>query len=48
VAEHITVTPSFSYTFALSNEASDEMEWRSMKGDHGSFVYGGLTVSMAF
>ncbi len=53
VAEYITVTPLLSYTFALSDDASDEMEWRSAgfrgktSGDD-NFVYGGVTVSMAF
>jgi hypothetical protein len=48
VSEYVTVTPSVSYTFPLSNEASDEMEWRSLGGDEDSFVYGGVTVNMAF
>jgi hypothetical protein len=53
VAEYITITPSLSYTFALSSDASDEMEWRSAgfraktSGD-ANFLYGGVTVSMAF
>ncbi len=53
VAKYITVTPSLSYTFALSGDASDEMEWRSAgfrgktSGDD-NFVYGGVTVSVAF
>ena len=48
VAEYITITPSLSYTFPLSSDASDEMEWRSKTGDDDNFVYGGITVSMAF
>ncbi|MEA1947750.1 MAG: hypothetical protein U9N83_10690 [Thermodesulfobacteriota bacterium] len=48
VAKYITITPSLSYTFPLSSDASDEMEWRSFKGDDDNFVYGGVTVSMAF
>jgi hypothetical protein len=48
VAEYITITPSLAYTFALSDDASDEMEWRSTKGNDDSFIYGGVTVSMAF
>ena len=48
VAEYITITPSLVYTFALSDDASDEMEWRSMKGDDDNFIYGGITVGMAF
>ena len=48
VGEYITITPSLVYTFALSDDASDEMEWRSMKGDDDSFFHGGVTLSMAF
>ena len=48
VAKYITITPSLSYTFPLSSDASDEMEWRSKKGDDDNFLYGGVTVSMAF
>lgn len=47
-AKYITISPSLCYTFPLSGDASDEMEWRSMKGDDDNFVYGGVTVSMAF
>ena len=48
VGEYFTVTPTVSYTFPLSGNAGDEMEWRSKNGDDDSFVYGGVTVSMAF
>jgi hypothetical protein len=48
VAEYIIITPSLVYAFALSEDASDEMEWRSTKGDDDSFIYGGVTVSMTF
>ncbi len=48
VAKYITVTPSLSYTFPLSSDASDEMKWRSKEGDDDNFVYGGVTLSMAF
>jgi hypothetical protein len=44
----ITVTPTVSYVFPLSDEASDEMEWRSFDGDTGTFVYGGVMVGIAF
>jgi len=53
VTKYITITPSLSYTFPLSSDASDEMEWRSAgfraktTGDD-NFIYGGVTVSMAF
>jgi hypothetical protein len=29
VTKYITITPTLSYTFPLSSDASDEMEWRS-------------------
>jgi hypothetical protein len=48
VTKYMTITPSLSYTFALSSDASDEMEWRSFKGNDDNFVYGGVTMSMAF
>lgn len=48
VAKYITVTPVVSYTFPLSDDAGDEMKWRSKKGNDDMFVYGGVTVSMAF
>ena len=48
VAKCITVAPTVSYTFPLSGDASDEMKYRSMNGDDDNFVYGGVTVSMAF
>ncbi|RZB36649.1 MAG: hypothetical protein SRB2_01951 [Desulfobacteraceae bacterium Eth-SRB2] len=48
VTKYITITPSLSYTFPLSSDASDEMEYRSFKGDDDNFIYGGVTLSMAF
>jgi len=48
VTKYITITPSLAYTFPLSSDASDEMEWRSKKGDDDNFLYGGVTMSMAF
>jgi len=48
VTKYMTITPSLSYTFPLSSDASDEMEYRSFKGDDDNFVYGGVTLSMAF
>jgi len=48
VGEYFTVTPTVSYTFALSGDAGDEMEYRSKNGDDDNFLYGGVTVSMAF
>lgn len=48
LTEYISLTPVVSYTFPLSDDASDEMKWRSKKGNDDAFVYGGLTLSMAF
>jgi len=48
VTKYMSITPILSYTFPLSSDASDEMEWRSKKGDDDNFIYGGVTVSMAF
>jgi hypothetical protein len=48
VGEYMTITPTLSYTFPLSGDASDEMEWRSKKGDDDNFIYGGVIVSLAF
>jgi len=47
VSGPVTITPTLSYVFPLSSDASDEMEARSFEGDD-SFVYGGITVSLAF
>ena len=48
VTKYVTITPSLSYSFALSSDASDEMESMSYKGDDDNFIYGGVTLSMAF
>jgi len=48
VSGSITITPTVSYVFPLSEEASDEMKWRSFDGDTNTFVYGGVMVSLAF
>jgi hypothetical protein len=48
VSKYLTITPSVSYSFPLSSDASDEIEYLSFRGDDDSFLYGGVTVSMAF
>jgi len=48
VTKYMTITPTLSYTFPLSSDASDEMEWRSKKGNDDNFIYGGVILSMAF
>lgn len=51
---NITVTPTLSYIFPLSEDAKQEMKGQGLKGaaspnDRDSaFLYGGLTVSLAF
>jgi hypothetical protein len=44
----VTITPTVSYVFPLSDEASDEMKWRSFDSDTDTFVYGGVMVGIAF
>jgi len=48
LTKYISVTPVVSCAFPLSDDAGDEMKYRSKKGDDNVFVYGGLTLSMAF
>lgn len=49
VAEYVTFTPQVYWTFAVSDDASDEMEMvRSIDGNDHDFVYGGVSVSFAF
>ncbi len=47
-AKYVTITPSLSYVFPLSDDASDEMEYRSKTGDDDNYLYGGVTVGLAF
>jgi len=48
VNKYITVSPKLNYTFALSNDARDLMKANSKNGNDDSFIYGGVSVSMAF
>jgi hypothetical protein len=53
VTKYITVTPTISYIFPLSNDAKNEMKGQGLKGTapgdrDSSFVYGGLTASFSF
>lgn len=48
VDKYVTVTPLLIYTFPLSDDAGNDMEARSIDGNNDSFIYGGVTVSMAF
>lgn len=48
VNSYFTVSPKLSYTFALSNDAQELMKASSQDGNDDSFIYGGVSVSMAF
>ncbi|MBA3003007.1 MAG: hypothetical protein FP813_04040 [Desulfurivibrio sp.] len=48
VNKYITITPKLNYTFALSNDAQDVMRAGSKDGNDDDFLYGGVTMSMAF
>jgi hypothetical protein len=51
---YITITPTISYVFPLSDDAKYEMKGQGMKGSanvtdrDSSFIYGGLAVSFSF
>lgn len=49
VAKYITITPTIAYSFALSDDARYELKClRSKTGEDANFVYGGVTLSLAF
>ncbi len=48
VNKYFTVIPKLSYTFPLSSDAEDLMRASSKDGSDDDFVYGGVSVSMAF
>jgi len=53
VTKAITVTPTISYVFPLSEDARNEMKGQGLKGTAPSdrdsaFIYGGLTASFSF
>lgn len=45
---YFTVNPKLSYTFGLSDDAEDLMEATSKDGSDDDYIYGGVSVSMAF
>jgi hypothetical protein len=53
-SDRITITPTLSYVFPLSNEARLEMKGQGLKGTatpaerDASYVYGGVTMSFTF
>jgi hypothetical protein len=55
VISTLTITPTVSYVFPLSDDAKYEMKARGLQGaavpsdkDSSSFLYGGVTISYAF
>jgi hypothetical protein len=54
VTGHLTVTPTATYVFPLSNDAKYEMRARGLEGDsdpsdkRSSFLYGGIILSYSF
>ena len=48
VTQYVTVTPILAYTFPLTDDAKNEMKFRSRTGRDDNFLYGGVTMSMAF
>lgn len=47
VTEYISVTPGINYSFPLTDKSGDFLESASLSGKN-DYVYGGITVSMAF
>lgn len=47
VNKYITVTPSLNYSFPLTSDARDLIKSKSFTGN-SDFVYGGITVALAF
>ncbi|HUH64817.1 MAG TPA: hypothetical protein VLZ07_00160 [Syntrophales bacterium] len=52
VAKYLTVAPTISYSFPLSDDAKNEIKARgkltNLADNDSSFLYGGLTVTMSF
>jgi len=52
LVKYITVAPTISYVFPLSNDAKNEMKSRGKKANpadnDSSFLYGGLTLTISF
>jgi len=46
--EWASVSPSINYTFPLTSDAEDFLEDASFDGDDSDFVYGGVTLNVAF
>lgn len=48
ITEEISVAPTVSYSFALSDAASDIIKAGSAGGDDDNFIFGGVALNMAF
>ena len=48
LVKYITVSPTVSYSFPLSNDADNEMRARGRGDNHSYYVYGGLTCDLSF
>lgn len=48
VTDYLTVSPELYYSFALGSDASDVIKAASADGSDDNFIYGGITLSMAF
>ncbi len=46
ITEEISVAPNISYSFALSDGASDIIKAGSASGDDDDFIFGGITLNM--
>ena len=46
--EYFTFSPEIYFSFPLSGDAEDLIEFASVTGEDSAFVYGGFTLSMAF
>lgn len=48
--EYVSVTPSLNYSFPLTSDASDRLEFSNsgVGGPDDSFIYGGVSLSLAF
>lgn len=46
--KYITVTPTVSWVFPLSDDAKNEMKFRSKNCNDSNFLYGGISMSFTF
>lgn len=46
--KYVTIAPTVSWVFPLSDDAKNEMKGRSKNGQQDNFFYGGINLSFAF